>query len=219
MNTHHYQSYFTATGHYAKAHAKSFNERQMHQIRFFFISNIILMIAVLFFALNADAQTGKNLAMAKSEQKINSKTIGQKEKVDRTQEKQSGNLFEYVSVAAASSQSGMVQPFIFETLPVVFTSVETLPVLAGSHAAWSKLLIAHGASAVDEKTKMDNNTVLVSYLVDATGKMYDVQILAASNQDLNQRAIALMKATGTSKPAFTQGQVVAYRGEIVLHFF
>jgi hypothetical protein len=173
---------------------------------------------VVIFSFNGMAQSFNNLATAKKENMVDNKALGQKEKIDMTQVKQSGNLFEYVSIAAGTNQSGNAKPFILESLPVVFTTAETLPVFAGEEAAWNKLLSAYGATVVDAKDKLANNAVLISYLIDATGKMYDVQVLQAFSQVQAQKAISIMKATGTSKPAFAQGQVVAYRGELVLTF-
>jgi len=217
MNTHHNKQYYATTGHFAKAHAKYLNEKQLQQSRFFLISIFGMMMLVIVFSMNANAQTDQNLSAAKWQQKTNDKSISKKEKVDRTQEKQSGNLFEYVSNAAAGQSLG-TQPFILESLPVVFTTAETLPVLAGGAEQWNKLLQSYSASVVETKSEIQPNEVMVSYLVDATGKMYDVQVLKAANQQLGQQAIALMKATGISKPAFAQGQLVAYRGALVLHF-
>lgn len=217
MNTHHNKQYYTAAGHFAKDHAIFFNDKQIRQSRFFLISIFGMMILVIIFSMNANAQTDKNLGGAKWEQKTNGKAISQKERMDSTQEKQSGNLFEYVSVAVVG-QTNSAQPFILESLPVVFTTAETLPVLAASAEQWNKLLQSYGASVVDTKSALQPNQVMVSYLVDATGKMYDVQVLKAANQQLGQQAIALMKATGISKPAFAQGQLVAFRGALILHF-
>jgi len=218
MNTHYNKSYYAATGHFAKAHAKYFSERQYNQSRFLFISWFVFLLSVLFFSMNAMAQNTQNLYNAKTENKTENKTIGLKDKIGMTQEKQSGNLFEYLSMGAAVNQTATTQPFILESLPVVFTTAEMLPVLAGGDEQWNKLLQAYQASVGDMKSAQNENQVIVSYLVDATGKMYDVQVLKAANKGLAEKAIALMKATGISKPAFAQGQVVAYRGQLVLSF-
>jgi hypothetical protein len=188
--------------------------------RFLVINQYILggiflfVIVMLLTSFGVMAQSTTKLLSVKSINKKEENKIGGGS-VENTQVKQTGNLFEYLSMPAAG---GGAETWFAESLPVVFTTVDRLPVLAGNEKAWIELLAANKAMVVPLNEVKTSQAVLISYLVDATGSMYDVQILNAANEALSQKAIALMKMVGTSKPAFAQGQAVAYRGQMVLLF-
>ncbi|HSC53347.1 MAG TPA: hypothetical protein VLC98_07005 [Phnomibacter sp.] len=190
---------------------------QQHSTRHaaFVSSSIFLMMMILY--VQAHAQTTMPLSAIKQEGKKELQNIQVPAKTGTNQEKQSGDMFEYLSMPK-QAQTGTQGGFIAEPLPVVFTTVDTEPIWAGNAEQWQKILKGYGASVTSGEEAASKNSVTISYLVDALGDICDLQPVQPANLQQAQQAIAIMKSVGKSKPAMANGQAVAYRGTMQISF-
>ncbi|QCR23023.1 energy transducer TonB [Pontibacter sp. SGAir0037] len=96
---------------------------------------------------------------------------------------------------------------------------EALPVFPGGEQALFKFIeenMQYPAAALHDKV---GGKVVVSYLIDTTGTVTDVRLVAGVREDLNQEAMRLVAALPAFTPATQQCKKVSVRYTLPMHFY
>ncbi|AFL85583.1 TonB family protein [Belliella baltica DSM 15883] len=100
----------------------------------------------------------------------------------------------------------------------IFDVVEEAPVPMGGMKGWNEYLIANLTYPNEAKEQNISGTVYVSFVVDKSGAIDDVQILRGVNPDIDAEALRVVEAAPNWTPGMHRGKEVNVRMRLPIRF-
>lgn len=104
------------------------------------------------------------------------------------------------------------------SLDQVFMVVEEQPSYPGGNEAWSKHLSRTLNYPVEAKQNGIEGAVYLSYVVDKTGKLRDMQVLKGIGHGCDEEALRVLMESENWNPGKQRGQVVSSRMQLRIVF-